>query len=133
MENLFHKTYFMRHNSSFSIFFLAIFLISSFNSIAGSFSSSSSVAKTKKTIIINAKSAMNDLPKPVEPVSKPEEPAKKPHLLKTEELAHIHHFHKERVKKLKYHHKKFWMLSKIILILCHLGLLICAYLHLINV
>jgi hypothetical protein len=131
MENLFHKLFFMKRNSSFSIFFLAIFLMSSFKSMGSTFSGSSSVDKAKvKAIIINEKSTMNDLPKPTEPVSKPEEPVKKPHLMKTEELAHIHHFHKERVKKLKRHHKKCWILSKILLILCHLALMVCAYLHL---
>lgn len=47
----------------------------------------------------------------------------------TEELAHIHHFHKERVKKLKQHHQKCWIASKLILILCHLALLVIAYSH----
>ena len=48
---------------------------------------------------------------------------------KSEELAHIHHFHKERVKKIKRHHKKFWILSKLLLIICHLLLLFVAYMH----
>jgi len=131
MENLFHKTFFMKRNSSFSIFVLAIFLMSLSNSTAGNFSGSSSVTKTKnKGVIINARSAMNDLQQPSEPVSRQEEPVKKPHLLKTEELAHIHHFHKERVKKEKYHHKAAYSLAKLILILCHISLLVVAYLHL---
>lgn len=135
MENLFHKTFFMRQNSFFSIFFLTVFLMSSVNSIANTFKEASSVAKAKnKTLAIvsaiDAKSMMNDWSQPMHPISKPEEHAKKPHVLKTEELAHIHRFHKERVKKLKRHHKKCWFLSKLLLILCHLTLLVCAYLHL---
>jgi hypothetical protein len=131
MENLFHKTFFMKRNSSFSIFFLAIFLLSLSNTMAGTFSGSSSVTNKKnKVIIINAKSALNDLQQPSEPVSNPEEPVKKPHLLKTEELAHIHHFHKERVKKEKYHHQAAYSAAKLILILCHISLLVVAYLHL---
>ena len=125
----------MKRNFFFSILFLAILLMSSFNSIASIFSGSSLVGKTKNKItIITANSAgnstMNDLSQPMQPLSKPEEHAKKPHVLKMEELAHIHHFHKERVKKLKRHHKKYWLLSKLLLILCHLTLLVCAYLHL---
>jgi hypothetical protein len=122
----------MKRNSSFSIFFLAIFLMSLSNSMASTFNSSSVSNEKNKIVIIIDRSATDDLQQPSEPVSKPEEPSKKPHLLKTEELAHIHHFHKERVKKLKRHHEKFWMLSKIILVLCHLGLLVCAFLHLVN-
>jgi hypothetical protein len=49
---------------------------------------------------------------------------------KTEELAHIHHFHKERVKKVSRHHSLIWMISKILITICHLVLLLCAFLHL---
>jgi hypothetical protein len=52
------------------------------------------------------------------------------HLLKIEELAKIHRFHKERVKKIKRHHHKYWTLAKAILVVCHLALLISAFLHL---
>jgi hypothetical protein len=46
-----------------------------------------------------------------------------------DEVAHIHKFHKERVKKMKKHHSKYWFLSKLILVLCHLSILVIAYLH----
>ncbi len=46
-----------------------------------------------------------------------------------DETPHIHHFHKERVKKIKKHHSKFWFISKLILILCHISLLVIAFLH----
>ena len=46
-----------------------------------------------------------------------------------DETAHIHRFHKERVKKIKKHHSKFWLLSKLILIVCHISILVIAYLH----
>ena len=71
-----------------------------------------------------------NMSQPPVPSAKQEEPFKKPHLLKSEELAHIHHFHKERVKKIKRHHIKFWVMSKILIILCNLVLLVCAYMHL---
>lgn len=53
----------------------------------------------------------------------------KAHGPKLEEVPHIHHFHKERVKKVKKHHKKIWTLSQILLVLCHLALLVMAYSH----
>ncbi len=49
-----------------------------------------------------------------------------PHM---EELPHIHRFHKERVKKIRQHHGKFWLLSKILVVLCHISILVIAYLH----
>jgi hypothetical protein len=56
--------------------------------------------------------------------------AHKIHVMKMEELAHIHHFHKERVKKIRKHHNKYWMLAKTLLVVCHIVLLISAFLHL---
>ena len=53
--------------------------------------------------------------------------ARVPHM---EELPHIHRYHKERVKKLRAHHGKFWFLSKAIVVVCHLSLLWIAYMHL---
>lgn len=46
-----------------------------------------------------------------------------------EELPHIHKFHKERVKKVKKHHSKLWVISQLILILCHISMLVIAFLH----
>ena len=54
-------------------------------------------------------------------------PLKAPHM---EEIPHIHRFHKERVKKIRQHHTKFWFLSQFIVVLCHLSMLFIAYLHL---
>ena len=53
----------------------------------------------------------------------------KAHGPKLEEVPHIHHFHKERVRRSKRHHKKFWALSKLLLLLCHVALLMMAYMH----
>ena len=70
---------------------------------------------------------------PVFPASKAELPhgakATAPHM---EELPHIHRFHKERVKKIKQHHTKFWLLSKVLVVLCHISILVIAYLHAIH-
>jgi hypothetical protein len=46
-----------------------------------------------------------------------------------DELPHIHKFHKERVKKIKKHQSKLWILSKIVLVLCHISILIISFLH----
>lgn len=46
-----------------------------------------------------------------------------------EELPHIHKFHKERVKKIKKHHSKYWLLSQLLLALCHISILIIGFLH----
>lgn len=56
----------------------------------------------------------------------------KSHPPKTEELPHIHRFHKERVKKVKRHHKKYWFLSMLLVVLCHAAILFMAYMHAIH-
>lgn len=69
---------------------------------------------------------------PVIPAAKPLPPVQheeKSHTPKLEELPHIHHFHKERVKKLKRHHKKYWTLSMLLLVICHVAILIMSYMH----
>ena len=121
----------MTRNSSFGIHFLVIVLLCSTNATANVHNSLSAAAGHANETVMNfgARTMTNDMATPAVPAAQPVEPPKRSHLLKTEELAHIHHFHKERVKKLKRHHKKYWLLSKILLILCHLVLLICAYLH----
>ena len=56
----------------------------------------------------------------------PHSKATPPHM---EELPHIHKFHKNRVKKIKKHHTKFWFASQLIIVLCHISILVIAYLH----
>ncbi|MEO7923838.1 MAG: hypothetical protein ABIR30_09180 [Chitinophagaceae bacterium] len=51
------------------------------------------------------------------------------HVPTMDELAHIHRFHKGRVKKIKRHHGKFWALSKLLLVICHIVLLVIAFMH----
>ena len=63
------------------------------------------------------------------PDSHPKAPHSKLHAPQMEELPHIHKFHKERVKKIKKHHGKYWFLSQVILALCHISILIIGYLH----
>src|SRR5687768_14226577 len=121
----------MRHYKSFQILFLVIFLMSSQAGHSATKTSGSAYASfiTAATMNTVADHAIPDMALPVPPATKPEQHSKKPHNPKLEEVAHIHHFHKERVKKLKRHHKKCWAFSKIVLILCHIALLVMAYMH----
>ena len=66
---------------------------------------------------------------PVTRTVPPVHPEEKGHTPKLDELPHIHHFHKERVKKVKRHHKKVWTISMLILVLCHISILIMAFMH----
>ncbi|HYC38998.1 MAG TPA: hypothetical protein VEB63_00815 [Chitinophagaceae bacterium] len=64
------------------------------------------------------------------PVSRPqrhEEHGKRVSAPRSEELPHIHHFHRGRVRGRR--HKEYWLLSKLLLILCHIAVLVVAYLH----
>ena len=116
----------MRHY--FFIILTAALLLTTTNS-----SAKNSVTKTKQAKEYAAKasseSSSEDGKIPLFPATRNEDRAKKIPVPKTEELPHIHHFHKERVRNSKKHHKKFWALSKILLILCHIAILVIAYMH----
>lgn len=55
--------------------------------------------------------------------------AGKSHTPTMDETPHILRFHKERVKKIKKHHSKCWLLSMTLVVLCQLALLVIGYLH----
>jgi hypothetical protein len=81
-------------------------------------------------MIVNVPEAEIPLRVPVMPVGaglKP--PTHKMHSPAMEELPKIHRFHRERVKKVNKHQKKVWLSVKVLLIICHAALLICAFLH----
>ncbi|MGQ0737591.1 MAG: hypothetical protein ACT4OJ_00890 [Bacteroidota bacterium] len=59
-------------------------------------------------------------------------PHGKGHTPHSEELPHIHKFHKERVKKIKKHHGKCWFLSQALLLICHAAVLYISYLHVVH-
>lgn len=61
--------------------------------------------------------------------AKPHGAAGKTNAPTMDETPHIHRFHRERVRKAKKHHTKLWLLTKILLVLCHVALLIIAYMH----
>lgn len=117
-----------------SSFFLAMISFASFTASAGNKNSSPvTVSDTKEKGSGNNSapvSASNSVPNvPVTKTVPPVHPEEKGHTPKLDELPHIHHFHKERVKKVKRHHKKVWTISMLILLLCHISILIMAYMH----
>ena len=124
----------MTRNTFFSIFSGLIFIINSYAASATVHSAVSVATNSAKEKTTAVPSNSKETPMAQQgrglPAARTEPPFEKREKPATEELAHIHHFHKERVKKIKRHHEKYWAMSKIILILCHLALLVIAYLHL---
>jgi len=105
-----------------------IFSFTSYSVLAGSHTTNTDpVSKeVKATIADHSNTAAKA---PVFPAPHPKVPHGKAHVPHMEELPHIHKFHKERVKKLKKHHGKYWLLSQVLLALCHLSILVIGYLH----
>jgi hypothetical protein len=119
-----------------SSFFLAMISFTSFTASAVNKKSSPvTVSETKEAGTGNNSepvSASNTIPNiPVTKTVSPVHPEEKGHNPKLDELPHIHRFHKERVKKVKRHHKKVWTISLLVLVLCHISILIMAYMHII--
>ena len=117
-----------------SSFFLAIFSFASFTVSAGNKKSSTvTVSNTKEKASENKSEPVSTSKTvPIVPVTNtvpPLHPEEKGHNPKIDELPHIHHFHKERVKKVKRHHKKIWTISMLLLVLCQISILIMAYMH----
>jgi hypothetical protein len=129
-----YKIIFMTRNTFFSILSGLILLINSLTASAAANTASSKAVHSSKEVKTvnpaNSKGSASAEEGGGLPAANTEASLEKHQKPVTEELAHIHHFHKERVKKIKRHHKKYWALSKLILILCHLALLVIAYLHL---
>jgi len=120
----------MTRQSFFSMIFTMMMIFVSFKS----FSSGNYESASANMSIHSSARPTPDVPEqhdvPLFPAAQPVVPhGGKTEAPKSEELAHIHHFHKERVKKMKRHHEKFWFLSKLLLVICHLLLLFVAYLH----
>ena len=124
----------MTRYSFFSIIFLVIFSLASHSVSANGHTaapvSESNTKKEAESTTSADKSTANKMP--VFPAPKPEAPHGKAHAPVMEELPHIHHYHKERVKKIKKHHTKCWVVSQAIVILCHFSMLVIAYLHIIH-
>ena len=132
-EDLCHKHFFMTRYFFISFFLLALFATCSNNVYAKNSkhtrmtvtTNSTKEEKEQKALPVQAAS-----PKTSTRATAPEDTSEnKAHGPKLDEVPHIHHFHKERMKKSKRHHKKFWALSKLLLLLCHIALLMMAYMH----
>ncbi len=113
------------------VIFLMIFSFASYAAIAVKNTVKAKSASISKEIKANTSTDNSAADKsiPVFPAPQPKVPHGKPSAPHMEELPHVHKFHKERVKKIKKHHGKYWLLSKIIIVLCHLSILVIAYLH----
>jgi hypothetical protein len=111
---------------------LAVFFITVFTSFSNSTLAGKSAIQNREKISFEAGPLQEG--SPVKPANIPghiglKPPAHKMQLPVMEELPKVHRFHKERVKKLKKHQHKCWISVKFLLIVCHVALLICAFMH----
>lgn len=109
---------------------LAAFLMVSFTS----FNNPAFAANNNHQEVVSSDVPEQQKEMPENPVGKPgasglKPPVHKMHLPVMEELPKVHRFHKERVKKLKKHQFKCWVSAKLLLVVCHIALLVCAFMH----
>jgi len=118
----------MTHKSKISLAFTIAFIIFSITARAQhtgrDYDANSNSAQAEKQN--NDHSAGKNIPFSTDDEKIPHGKVHAPH---AEELPHIHKFHKERVKKIKKHHGKCWLMSQILLFLCHAAILYISYLH----
>ncbi len=121
----------MTHKILSRIIFLMIFSLASYSVLAGGHTVKRETEPASKEVKIIATPDHSETGKkaPVFPEPYPKVPHGKAHIPHIEELPHIHKFHKERMKKIKKHHGKYWLLSQVLLALCHLSILVIGYLH----
>jgi hypothetical protein len=114
-----------------AIIFIMIFSLTSTILKAGGQTAERMPLQINGEVKTQANAGHSDMAKkaPVHTESHPKAPHSKTHVPQMEELPHIHKFHKERVKKIKKHHDKYWVLSQAIIVLCHLSILVIGYLH----
>ncbi len=123
----------MTQRTTYSIIFLMIFSFASFSAFAAGHAANAET-KTEKFSKEAKTSASTDHSEtgkkmPVSADSHSKAPHGKTYVPHMEELPHIHRFHKERVKKIKKHHGKYWIASQVIIVLCHLSILVIGFLH----
>jgi hypothetical protein len=114
-----------------SLIFTITFSLSSFAVLASGHTTKTE--QTSKEVKTTANADHSDETKKM-PASASDSHSKAPHgktnAPHMEELPHIHKYHKERVKKIKKHHTKLWILSQALVVLCNLSILVIGYLHL---
>ncbi len=133
IENLGHKTIVMTKYFICSIIFLALFTgMSTTSSASRTNVISATVSDQKNSSQIEPVKNRAEVPVKGIPVNAGSHaPVEKGHghTPAIDETPHIHHYHKNRVKKLKRHHGKAWFLGQALVIFCNLVLLLIAYLH----
>ena len=105
----------MTHKILYRIIFLMIFSLASHLTMANGHSVKTESEPTSKELKAVASSDHSEAGKkmPASADSHSKVPHGKTHAPHMEELPHIHKFHKERVKKIKKHHSKYWLLSQV--------------------
>jgi hypothetical protein len=126
-QNLFYKNDFMKQRTFISLALTIGYMLFSIAAFAGRSSAGNNEKQMQSEKNIDQKMHGKQAPATHDVPSKA--PHGKVHAPHSEELPHIHKFHKDRVKKMKKHHGKFWLLSKLLLALCHLSILVISYLH----
>src|SRR5687767_3907401 len=119
----------MTHKKYFSIAFTIVYMLFS---IAANAATNTGKDHSEPGTKNHAEKPMDHGQGKHSPVSHDEHskaPHGKTHAPHSEELPHIHKFHKERVKKIKKHHGKFWLLTQVLLFICHAAILYICYLH----
>jgi hypothetical protein len=121
----------MTHTTLSRIFITVIFIMVSFSILAAGHTAKTESEPANKEMkavaVIDYSEPGNKMPVSADTHSN-QSPAKA-HAPQLEELPHIHKFHKERVKKIRKHHGKYWLLSQVLIVICHLSILLIAYLH----
>jgi len=123
----------MTHRKSFSLAFTLVYILFSVAVNAGTETGNND--RQTHPISQAEKKSGHDAPGKQAPASQDDHhkaPHGKSHAPHSEELPHIHKFHKERVKKITKHHGKCWFLSQALLLICHVAVLYISYLHVVH-
>ncbi len=115
-------------------FFLTSFFLVCFFATAASASPAKNVIETATataTVVATVESStpLNHLPVKLPGLMGTRPSHHKMHVPVMEELAKVHRFHKGRVKKARRFGSQYWVSLKLLLVICHIALLVCAYLH----
>jgi hypothetical protein len=121
------KQFIMTRYFIFTALFFALLMAKPITTLAGTDKQTGHIEKTHTTE--NSGKGANNSHIPFSAKMPVSEEKAHAHVPAWDELAHIHHFHKNRLKKVKKHFKKCVFMSKLLLILCHAAILFVSYLH----
>jgi hypothetical protein len=109
-----------------------IFSLSSYAAFASGHTAKTATEKTSKEAKKSTAADHSDDTKKT-PASASDSHSKAPHGKSSvphfEELPHILKYHKERVRKIKKHHTKLWILSQVLVVLCNISILVIGFIH----